>query len=199
MAGFSTNYKNINDDYGILPEGEYEVVIRNIEERTTLKGATGLNLSLVVRNDVNQKYKDRYIFYTLWKRKEPTDADKQVQGYGFNQVMRLAKSANLPNGKAYESLEEMCKDLMRRPLRVTLEHRVWNGKPQENVKYVNSSKIPECKHVFKEKPQAVSSDTIAQKPQESFASAQMPPQPDNLSLGSLDDFEEILSDGEVPF
>ena len=50
--GFSTNYEDIQDDFGILPEGEYEVVIRNIEERTTKKGATGLNLSLVVRNDV---------------------------------------------------------------------------------------------------------------------------------------------------
>ena len=34
--------------------------------------------------------------------------------------------------------------------------------------------------------------------QESFA-ADMPKQPENLSLGNLDDFEEIVSDGEVPF
>lgn len=197
--GFSTNYENVNDDYGTLPEGDYEVVIQNIEERTTKNGATGLNLSLVVRNDVDQQYKNRYIFYTLWKRKEPTDADKQVQGYSYKQIMRLAKSAKLPNGKAYESIKEMCHDLMHRTLRVTLELREWGGKQQENVKYVNASDFPECKHVFKEKKQTVNSDTVAQKPQESFASAQMPPQPDNLSLGSLDDFEEIMIDGEVPF
>lgn len=194
--GFSTSYEEINDDYGTLPEGEYEVVIRNIEERTTPNGATGLNLSLVIRNDVEQNYKDRYIFYTLWKRKEPTAADKQVQGYGFNQVMRLAKSAGLPSGKAYETLQDMCKDLMNRPLKVTLEHREYNGKIQENVKYVNASEHPDCKHVFKEKKQ-VTADTVAQKPQETFAS--VPAQPENLSIGDLDGFEEILSDGEVPF
>ena len=194
--GFSTSYEEINDDYGTLPEGEYEVVIRNIEERTTPKGATGLNLSLIVRNDVEQNYKDRYIFYTLWKRKEPTAADKQVQGYGFNQVMRLAKSAGLPSGKAYETLQDMCNDLMHRPLKVTLEHREYNGKIQENVKYVNATAFPECKHVFKEKKQ-VTADTAAQKPQETFAS--IPAQPANLSLGDLDGFEEIVSDGEVPF
>lgn len=195
--GFSTNYENVNDDYGTLPEGDYEVIIRNIEERTTRNGATGLNLSLVVRNDVDQQYKNRYIFYTLWKRKDPTNADKQVQGYSYKQIMRLAKSAKLPNGKAYESLEEMCNDLIRRPLRVTLEHRGWGGKQQENVKYVNASDFPECKHVFKEKKQAVDSDTVAQKPQESFSA--MPAQPENLSIGDLDSFEEIMIDGEVPF
>lgn len=194
--GFSTSYKDINDEYGPLPEGEYEVVIRNIEERTTPNGATGLNLSLVIRNDVEQNYKDRYIFYTLWKRKEPTAADKQVQGYGFNQVMRLAKSAGLPSGKAYETLQDMCKDLMQRPLKVTLEHREYNGKIQENVKYVNATAFPECKHVFKEKKQ-VTADTVAKKPQETFAS--VPAQPENLSIGDLDGFEEIVSDGEVPF
>lgn len=195
--GFSTDYENINDDFDILPEGDYEVVIRNIEERTTKNGATGLNLSLVVRNDIDQKFKDRYIFYTLWKRKEPTDADKQVQGYGYNQIMRLAKSAKLPNGKAYESVMDMCRDLMRRTLKVTLEHREWNGKQQENVKYVNESAYPECKHVFKEKKQ-VKSDTIAAPAKESFAAA-MPPQPENLSLGDPDEFEEIITDGDVPF
>ena len=76
--GFSTNYEDVNDDFGIIPEGDYEVVIRNIEERTTMSGATGLNISLIIRNDVDQKFKDRYLFHTLWKRKEPTQADMQV-------------------------------------------------------------------------------------------------------------------------
>lgn len=195
--GFSTNYEDVNDDFDILPEGDYEVIIRNIEERTTKNGATGLNLSLVVRNDVEQKFKDRYIFYTIWKRKEPTDADKQVQGYSFKQIMRLAKSAKLPDGKAYESVMDMCKDLMRHTLKVTLEHREWNGKQQENVKYVNESSFPDCRHVFKEKKQ-VTSDTAAPPSKENFA-AEMPPQPDNLSLGNLDDFEEIVSNDDVPF
>ena len=107
--------------------------------------------------------------------------------------MRLAKSAKLPNGKAYESVMDLCKDLMHRPIKVTLEHREWNGQQQENVKYVNASEYPDCKHVFKEKKQ-VTTDTVAAPPNESFA-ADMPKQPENLSLGNLDDFEEIVSDG----
>lgn len=193
--GFSTNYDDIPDDYGIIPEGEYEVVIRNIEERATKNGAVGLNLSLVIRNDVEQKFKDRYLFCTYWKRKEPTAADMQVQGYSFKQIMRLAKSAKLPSGKAYENVQELCADLLKRPLRVTVEHETssHDNKMRENIKYVNESNFPECKHVFKEKKTAVTSDMVAQKPQEQFA------QSNNMSYGSLGDFEEILSDGDVPF
>lgn len=192
--GFSTNYEGMSDNYGLIPEGEYEVIIRNIEERTTKNGATGINLSLVIRNDVEQKYKDRYLFHTLWKRKEPTEADMQVQGYSFKQIMILAKAAKLPSGKAYENVRQLCEDLLKRPLRVTVEHETndYNGKTRENIRYINESKFRECRHIFKEKKTSAASDTAAQKPHEQFAA-------DNTLPGSLDDFEEILSDSDVPF
>lgn len=187
--GFSTDYKDINDDYGLIPYGEYEVIIRNIEERATKNGAIGLNLSLVIRNDVEQNYKDRYVFHTLWKRKEPTEADEQVSGYSFAQIMRLAKSAKLPSGKAYETVQQMCEDLLHRPIQITIDHETYKDKEREIVKYINESKFPDCKHIFKEKKTtAVTADTVASKPTEQFA-----------VTSALSDFEEILSDGDVPF
>ena len=192
--GFSTNYESSSGDYELIPAGEYEVVIRNIEERTTKKGAVGINLSLVIRNDVEQKYKDRYLFHTLWKRKEPTEADMQVQGYSFKQIMILAKAAKLPSGKAYENVQQLCEDLLKRPLRVTVEHEVsdYDGKTRENIRYINESKFPECRHVFKEKKSAAASETVARKPDEQFAV-------NNDSFNPPDGFEEILSDGDIPF
>lgn len=169
--GFSTNYEGMSDDYGIIPEGEYEIVIRNIEERTTKNGATGINLSLVIRNDVEQKYKDRYLFHTLWKRKQPTEADMQVQGYSFKQIMILAKAAKLPSGKAYENVQQLCEDLLKRPLKVTVEHEIndYNGKTRENIRYINESRFPECRHVFLEKKSAAASGAVAQKSQSLFS------------------------------
>ena len=143
--GFSTNYEDVQD-FDLIPKGEYEVIITKIEERTTQNGATGLNFTLVIRNDVEQKYQNRCIFHTLWKRKEPTQADMQVQEYSFKQIMQLAKAVRLPSGMSCISLE--------------------------------------CKHVFKT---AVTSDTVAERPTETFVS------------NSFDDYEEILSDGDVPF
>lgn len=143
-------------------------------------------MTLVISNDVEQKYKNRCIFHTLWKRREPTETDMQVQGYSFKQIMQLAKAAMLPIGKSYETVT----DLINHVMRVTIDYEDYNGKTNERVKYMNSSKFPENKHIYKKKT-AVSADTVAPQKQEQFAGS--------AGLGSLDDFEEILGDGDVPF
>lgn len=185
--GFSTNYDD-TQDFDLIPVGKYEVIIQKIEEWTTKKGATGLNLTLVIRNDVEQKYKNRRIFHTLWKRKEPTQADMQVQGYSFDQIMALAKAVGLPSGKNYEDVYKLCDDLKGRIMRVTVAHEEYNGDTREIVEYMNKSKKPECRHVFKKK--SVTSDEFSQNSDEKFM---------NSNQNVLDDFEEILSDDAVPF
>ena len=186
--GFSTDYEDVND-FDLIPKGEYEVIITKIEERTTQKGATGLNFTLVIRNDVEQNCKNRCIFHTLWKRKEPTKKDMQVQGYSFKQVMQLAKAVGLPSGKSYETVYNLCDELGGRVMRVTVGHKEYNGRTNEEVKYMNETKFPENKHTFKT---AVTSDTVAQKAPETFANS-------GTSYGGMDDYEDILSDGDVPF
>ncbi|MDE5584624.1 MAG: DUF669 domain-containing protein, partial [Ruminococcus sp.] len=141
------------------------------------------------RNDVEQKCKNRCIFHTLWKRREPTQADMQVQGYSFRQVMQLAKAVRLPSGKSYGTVYELCDELGGKIMRVTVGHREYNGRTSEEVRYMNESNFPECKHIFKT---AVTSDTVAQRPAETFANS-------GTSYGDIDDYEEILSDGDLPF
>ena len=188
---FSTDYSEVNS-FDLIPAGDYEVIIKAIEERTTQNGATGLNLTLIIRNDVEQKFQNRCIFHTLWKRREPTQADMQVQGYSFKQVMQLAKAAALPVGKAYNTVSELCADLINRVIKVNVIHEEYNGKTNERVRYMNESAHPECKHVYKQSG-GISDDTVAQRPQEQFASTMA------ADLGDLGDFEEILGDGDVPF
>lgn len=185
---FNTNYEDIQD-FNLIAKGEYEVIITRIEERTTQSGARGLNFTLVIRNDVDQKFKNRSIFHTLWKRREPTQSDMQVQGYSFKQIMQLAKAVRLPAGKSYETVYSLCDDLANRVMRVTVGHREYNGKTYEEVKFMNETQFPECKHVFKT---AVTNNTIAERPAETFANA-------GNSYGTPNDYEEILSDGNVPF
>lgn len=189
---FSTDYSEVNS-FDLIPVGDYEVIIKTIEERTTQNGATGLNLTLIIRNDVDQKFQNRCIFHTLWKRREPTQADMQVQGYSFKQVMQLAKAAALPGGKAYNTVADLCADLINRVIKVNVIHETYNGKTSERVRYMNESAHPECKHVYKQSG-GVSDDTVAQRPQEQFANTTT-----TSDLGDLGDFEEILGDGDVPF
>ena len=188
---FSTDYSDVQR-FELFAKGVYEVIIKAITERTTPYGATGLNLTFVIRNDVEQKCQNRYLFHTLWKRKEPTKADMQVQGYSFKQIMQLAKAAKLPSGKAYETVSELCADLINHVLKVNVHHDQWNGQVREEIGFMNESAFPECKHIYKEK-QPVSADTPAQRPQEQFAGTA------TADIGNLSDFEEILGDGDVPF
>lgn len=157
---------NQNEAYsgGIKPAGDYECIITAIEEHITKNGAKGLDITMVVRNDVaGQRFGGGCIFYTIWRKKEPNENDMQVEGYNFAQLMAIGKAARLTDGKAYESLKDYCADLLNKCVRVTLKHEEYNGKPQERVSYVNPTLHPECRHVFK---------SSAPQPQPSVQAAQ---------------------------
>lgn len=192
--GFKANQNEATQQSSIKPEGDYECLIAKISERKYTKNENGvdvekccLNIAMVIRNDIQQNYKNAYIFHTLWKRKEPTEADKQVNGYGFGQVMALGKAAGLPDGKEYDSLQQFCEELVSKPLRVTLKHEEYNGKTQERVSWLNPTKFPEVNHISK--PKTVSNDTYANQNQ-SFASS---------TSTAQQGFTDMPLDDDLPF
>lgn len=191
--GFKSNQSEANMS-DIKPEGTYECIIVKVERRTTKNGAKGLNFALVIRNDIeSQQYKNAFLFHTIWHKKEPNELDKQVEGYNFSQLMAVGKAAKLPDGKDYENLDEYLKDLMLKCVRVTLKHEEYNGKKQERISYFNATDYPECKHKFKK---TVTENTYANQSQTSFAK---PDESVNSAIGSLADFEEVLSDDALPY
>ena len=181
--GFKSDWNEAAQSSSIKPEGDYECLIAKAGERTFKSGTTSLNITFVIRNDVDQKYKNGYIYYTLWKRKAPTNADLQVKGYSFSQVMTLGKAAGLSDGKDYDNLEQFCEELEKKSVRVTLEHKEYNGKTQEQVSWLNSTKFPEVKHVFKQSE----NPTVYAQSQQNYASA------------AVQNFTEIPSDEDLPF
>lgn len=166
--GFTNDYTKA-DSNGLKPAGDYEVIITKAAERQTKSGATGLNLSLVIRNDVDQKYQNGYIFMQLWKRKEPSAADLQVNGYGFGQVMALGKAAGLPDGKDYADLTEFLTDLVGKPVIAHLIHDEYNGTKREQVQYLNPTKHPKVRHIMKKKVDVARDDYA--KPSEGYAAS----------------------------
>ena len=194
--GFKNDFSQV-DSGNIKPEGDYECIITAVEEKTNRNGKTKLGVQMVIRNDVQgQKYGNAMLFYDIWKRREPTQADMQVGGYGFSQVMSLGKAAGLPDGKDYASLKEYCEDLLNKCVIAHLEHEVYNGTTYERVKWLNPTKCPECKHVFKKKDGVnYGGQTFAApKQNEGFAQQSAP-----AGFGDLSDFEDVLSDDGVPF
>lgn len=194
--GFSTNYDGLSENSELLPEGEYECVIKSADLNTTKNGTPYFDVRFVVRNDVEQKYKNKYIFHSMWKKKEPTPADAQVDNFSFKQIMSLAKAVKLPQGKTYETLDQMGADMVGKPVLVTIEHNTYKDSTTERVKYTNESKYPDCRHVFKEAAQTTQAG-YAQPQAQSFANSSPAVPTPNIPV--TDDFEEIISDSDVPF
>lgn len=190
--GFSTNYENIGGE--LLPAGKYECIVKDAVPASTKNGTPYLDIRFVIRNDVDQKYQNKYIFHSIWKKKEPSAQDKQVDNYSFTQLMNLANAVKLPSGKDYASVEELCKDFVGKCCNVEIEHNEYNGQTRERVKFCNQTSFPECKHVFKTAGSSQQANNTYKQPnRDAFAQPATAQQPVDLS-----DFEEIGAD-EIPF
>ena len=81
-----------------IPDGEFEVVIKSVEENVTQGGAEYCQFDLVIRNDIEQPNKNNHIFHKVWR----TKATGEYNPKSFNVI---GKAAQLPNGKVYSSLK----------------------------------------------------------------------------------------------
>lgn len=179
--GFRNDFDNANmENFNNKPEGPYEVLIVSIEEKKFKTGTIGLNVKMVIRNDVEQPCKNGFLFHTFWKRRSPNEMDKQVKGYSFNQLMCLAQAAKLPNGKEYETLDELCNDMIGKPIVASMEYQgEYNGKPQERIVEFDPTTHAKVKHTEKKQSEP---DSFAQAPESGFT----------VSSGSMLDDEDDL-------
>jgi hypothetical protein len=149
MSGFSLDFNDVFEGTGRIEDGEYEVVIGRCNEDATPGGAEFIEFDLIVRNDVDQKYKNIHIFHKVWKAK---DTGK----YNMKTFNTIGKACQLQNGKSYKSLQELLDDYVHKTALVNVknEESTYNGKTytNTNVKFWNVSKITgPCQHQFKSK------------------------------------------------
>lgn len=144
MTNFTLNMEDTFD--GGIQDGTYETVITKFEENTTQGGTEYVDARLTIRNDIDQKYKNNIVFHRIWK----TKATGQYNIKFFNTI---GAAAQLQQGKQYSSLEELLKDFLGKPVRVTVKNETSenNGKTYENlnVKRWEKTKFPELAHKFK--------------------------------------------------
>ena len=189
---FGVDYSQATD--AELPEGEYEAVIKYAGEDVTKVNKTPyINVTLVIRNDLDQLQKNRTIRHSVWHKKEPSQADLACGGYSAKQIQSLSKAAGLPNGKEYDSIEDWCEDLGDKPVRITVEHEEYpegSGQYRARVRWVNASKQLPCRHVWKDAEDVEGDDS----PEPGATAAPAYASPGN------DKFEEIkAADDDLPF
>ena len=180
---YSVNYDEAAEGTDLIPEGEYECIIKYAGEDATRGGTVYMGVTLVVRNDINQPCKNKYIWHHIWQKKEPTPADLACSGYSSKQINAVSKAAKLPNGKSYDTLTDWADDLKNRCVRVTVEHEEYQGKTNAKVKWVNESKHPDCQHKW--------------KGEEDMSKEATPAAAEN----STNNFQEVkhMSDDDLPF
>ena len=233
---FGMNYENIPQGGSLVPKGNYECIITNAEIRQTRNGKYKVGFMLTIRNDIQQDCQNRVLFIDIWRKREPTPADEQVDGFNFSQLMAVSCAAQIPSGQSFESLEQFLQALCGRCLIATVKHETYNGETTAKVDPLDTAPtaFPECRHVQKQRqqpqnpaygapaprqnqgyaqrlPQGYAQQQGYQQPpqsyqqpmQQGYAQPPMrpqaaPPAPAPMNLNP-NDFEEILSNGEVPF
>ena len=139
---FEVNHDDAQSGNSLMKEGDYEIIVKQAFENATKGGTVYISIPLIVRNDVDQQYKNKHIFHSVWKSKDTGE-------YNTGMLNTICKALKIPNGTKFKDLEELLAALVGKTAMVTIKHKEYNGEKQENVAYWNETKFPECKHVFK--------------------------------------------------
>jgi len=110
-------------EYEKLPEGEYEVVISEVEKRRSTSNNDMLKVTFTVRSDFEQNGKKRKVFDYL--------VDTEKAKFKFQQ---LAKALQFSNERNFNTIEEFAKAILFEPARITVKHErsEYNGKTYTN-------------------------------------------------------------------
>ena len=146
MAGFTVDTNNTQEQQGLIKPGNYEVVIKEVTEGASQqKGTPFIQLELVVRNDVNQEFKNKHIWYTIWD----TPATRE-KGIYAKQINTVSKHAGVQNGASFNSVADWGRFITGRPVLATVKHEEYNGDTKERVTFINATKFPQCQHSWKQ-------------------------------------------------
>ena len=141
--GFSINYDDVFEGNDLIPQGDYEVIVKKTEEKETKNGDKKyISIQLAVRNDIDQKYKNKIIFESLFKGKESGK-------YNMKQFNTVSKALKIPNGKNYSSLDELLGDWNNKTALVRIKHEKYNDNINARVGFWSESKFPTCNHEWK--------------------------------------------------
>lgn len=175
--------------FEMVPEGEYEVFVERAEERPTNNGTLSLSIRLKIRDDIPQPCQNRLLFLNIYKKKQPNNDDLQVDSYNYMHLYHLLDVTGVfDSGKEFDSMADICRILVGRELRVTVHYEIWNGTTRE--------KIDQLKGVNESDPD-VNCSTVGQNLNPAYDMPFAPP--DVSASNSIEDFEEIISNEDVPF
>lgn len=139
---FTVDTNNTQENQGTIKPGDYEVIIKEVTEGASQqKGTPYVQIELVVRNDVNQEYKNKHLWFTIWD----TPATRE-KGMYAKQINTVSKHAGAQNGATFNSFQDWGRFLQNRPVLATVKLEEYNGEQKERVSFISATKFPQCQH-----------------------------------------------------
>lgn len=129
---FNVNHAEAGN-FGVLPEGEYEVIISDIKKKQTkAKNADMLNLTLTIRDDYEQEGQKRKVFDNL--------VAMEAVAFRWQQIYA---AVGIEDNASFTSLEDIIEALHMKALRVKLKIEEYNGSDKNAVAFYKKSMIGE--------------------------------------------------------
>lgn len=136
------------EDLECITPGVYEAVIQNTsEEFTQGNGTRYMAVSMVIRNDIQQKCQDKKIEYRIWTTSKPEA--KTIEGYVEYSLALMSKACRLPEQIDVNSVNELSKLWIGKPVRITVGQREYNGKTYIEISKVEESNLIQVNHKYK--------------------------------------------------
>lgn len=94
------SYENDGGNGGVMPEGDYEVVLLDAKEDQTKSGIPTIKFDFQVRSDVEQKYQKKHIFKNFYR-------DDDTGEWPMQKIGKFANALGIPKDEEFE-LGDLC-------------------------------------------------------------------------------------------
>ena len=121
-------FTSVENDSGLMREGEYEVYVLFAGESETKSGRECIKFEFIVRKDVDQDYKGKHIFKQFYR-------DKVTNQWPAEKIGKYANALGVPRGEQFE-----LEDLIGRNCRAVMKHFDGDdGVTRETIFYLKPS------------------------------------------------------------
>ncbi|PFO18828.1 hypothetical protein COJ79_12470 [Bacillus thuringiensis] len=140
MSFFKFDESNVNTGFELVAEGKYEAVIVNTEAGKTQAGKDKLSVDFEIRSDVPQNHQGAKVLYNTFTFEHEVSV---------RIVNSLLKACGFGNNHAFNSPDDMGKQLINKNLQITVKHeeydKVVDGQKQKRTaakaKYYDASEV----------------------------------------------------------
>ena len=159
--------------FGLIDEGDYEVVLEKLEKKTSAKGGKYLNVTFGIRRDVDQKFKGRKLFYSIFAQ----EGDKAYNFDVINKIIVTQKGR--PTYKThFKDIDEVLQYLVGLRLVISVEITFDDFSGKDRNKVVDWSFAPSVWDTQDHKPEAA---------------------PQEIITKNTEELDEVLPEGDLPF